>query len=36
VRDLYADGFNVTEVSATRFVNSKASGRGAILELLIS
>jgi DNA adenine methylase len=36
VRDLYADGFSIREVSATRSVNSKASGRGAITELLIT
>ena len=36
VRALYADGFQMTEVSATRFVNSKGSGRGAVIELLIS
>ena len=35
VRDLYADGFDITEVSATRLVNSKATARGAIVELLI-
>jgi DNA adenine methylase len=35
VRELYADGFDITEVSATRLVNSKASARGAIVELLI-
>jgi DNA adenine methylase len=35
IRELYADGFDVTEVSATRLVNSKASARGAIVELLI-
>jgi DNA adenine methylase len=35
VRELYADGFDVTEVSATRLVNSKATARGAIVELLI-
>jgi DNA adenine methylase len=35
VRDLYQEGFEMTEVSATRFVNSKASGRGAIKELII-
>lgn len=35
VRDLYADGFQVDEVSASRRVNSKASGRGAVVELLI-
>ena len=35
VRDLYAQGFEITEVSATRLVNSKASARGAIVELLI-
>jgi DNA adenine methylase len=36
VRGLYADGFDVREVSATRQVNSKASGRGAITELVIT
>jgi DNA adenine methylase len=36
VRKLYADGFAVTEVSATRLVNSKATARGAIVELLIT
>jgi DNA adenine methylase len=35
VRNLYADGFDVIEVSATRVVNSKATARGAIVELLI-
>jgi DNA adenine methylase len=35
VRDLYRSGFEITEVSATRFVNSKGSGRGAITELVI-
>jgi len=35
VRDLYSDGFDLTEVLATRAVNSKASGRGAVAELLI-
>lgn len=35
VRELYADGFTVEEVSATRLVNSKASARGALVELLI-
>jgi DNA adenine methylase len=35
VRKLYADGFEIIEVSATRFVNSKANARGAIAELLI-
>lgn len=35
VRDLYSDGFVVEEVSARRAVNSKASGRGAVKELLI-
>jgi DNA adenine methylase len=34
VRDLYKK-FEITEVSATRLVNSKASGRGAITELII-
>lgn len=36
VRELYADGFQVTEVPATRFVNSKGNARGAIAELLIT
>lgn len=35
VRELYADGFTITEVSATRLVNSRATARGAIVELLI-
>jgi len=35
VRDLYSRGFEVHEVSATRMVNSKAGGRGAITELVI-
>jgi DNA adenine methylase len=35
VRSLYADGFELIEVSATRSVNSKANARGAIVELLI-
>ena len=35
VRSLYADGFGITDVLATRAVNSKASSRGAILELII-
>ncbi len=35
VRSLYAESFELIEVSATRFINSKASGRGAIAELLI-
>jgi len=36
IRDLYADGFTVDEVSARRNVNSNGSGRGAIKELLIT
>lgn len=36
VRELYKDGFTLTEVSATRLVNSKATGRGAITELVIT
>jgi DNA adenine methylase len=36
VRELYGSGFDIIEVSATRLVNSKASARGAIVELLIS
>jgi DNA adenine methylase len=35
VRDLYAKGFEVVEVSATRMLNSKGSGRAAIAELVI-
>ncbi len=35
IRDLYREGFEVSDVSATRMVNSKASARGAITELLI-
>jgi DNA adenine methylase len=35
VRKLYAKGFDVVEVSATRAVNSKATGRGPIAELII-
>jgi len=36
VRSLYSEGFQVREVAATRRVNSKVSGRGAIAELLIT
>jgi len=32
---LYEDGFEIVEVDATRSVNSKGSGRGAIKELVI-
>jgi DNA adenine methylase len=35
VRDLYAKGFEIVEVSATRAVNSKATARGSISELVI-
>jgi DNA adenine methylase len=35
VRELYGDGFEIVEVSATRNVNSKATGRGAVTELVI-
>ncbi|MBN1606804.1 MAG: DNA adenine methylase [Polyangiaceae bacterium] len=35
VQRLYSKGFRITKVLATRNVNSKASHRGAILELLI-
>jgi DNA adenine methylase len=35
VRRLYGKGFRITKVLATRVVNSKASQRGAIPELLI-
>jgi len=36
VRELYQPGFTTTEVSATRLVNSKVTGRGAITELVIT
>ena len=36
VRELYAEHFTITEVSATRLLNSKATGRGAITELVIT
>jgi DNA adenine methylase len=36
IRELYGEGFEIEEVSATRFVNSRASARGAIPELLIT
>jgi DNA adenine methylase len=36
VRELYEEGFTISEVSATRLVNSKATGRGAITELIIT
>jgi DNA adenine methylase len=35
VRSLYQEGFEAIEVSATRLVNSKVTGRGAITELVI-
>jgi DNA adenine methylase len=35
VRDLYQADFDIIEVSATRLVNSKATRRGAITELVI-
>jgi DNA adenine methylase len=35
VFELYKDGFSITRVQATRVVNSKASGRGAVTEVLI-
>jgi DNA adenine methylase len=35
VRSLYADSFDLIDVFATRAVNSKATARGAIAELLI-
>ncbi|MEE2750680.1 MAG: DNA adenine methylase, partial [Myxococcota bacterium] len=35
VHELYADGFEVREVQVSRAINSKASGRGKIAELLI-
>lgn len=36
VRELYARGFRLTEVPATRSVNSNGAARGAIAELLIT
>lgn len=36
IRDLYAEGFQVSEVGARRAINSKATGRGQVKELLIS
>jgi DNA adenine methylase len=36
VRELYAHGFDLKTVSATRQVNSKATARGPIVELLIT
>jgi DNA adenine methylase len=35
VRSLYADGFQLHEVGASRSVNCKGSGRGRVVELLI-
>jgi DNA adenine methylase len=35
VEALYAEGFEISRVSARRNINSKASGRGAVQELLI-
>jgi DNA adenine methylase len=35
VRDLYGPSFETNEVSATRLVNSKVNGRGAVTELVI-
>ena len=35
VRELYADGFVVEEVSATRNINSVGSGRGRVAELVM-
>jgi DNA adenine methylase len=35
IRELYAGGFEIHEVSATRMVNSRGSGRGAVAELVI-
>jgi DNA adenine methylase len=36
IRELYREGFEVIDVPATRMVNSKVSGRGAITELVIT
>lgn len=35
IRRLYRDGFQIDEVPATRKINSRASGRGAVPELII-
>ena len=35
VRDLYAEGFELHEVGASRSVNCKGAGRGRVIELLI-
>lgn len=35
IRDLYADGFEVTEVLANRAINANGEGRGKIPELII-
>jgi len=35
VKTLYKDAFELIEVAATRLVNSKATARGAVVELLI-
>jgi DNA adenine methylase len=35
VRDLYSDGFELIEVSARRMINSKATERGEVTELII-
>ncbi len=35
VHELYSDGFELREVQVSRAINSKASGRGKIAELLI-
>jgi hypothetical protein len=35
VRELYAEGFTLTRVGATRMVSCKKDGRGPIPELVI-
>jgi hypothetical protein len=35
VRELYAEGFELREVGATRNINNRADGRGKIPELLM-
>jgi DNA adenine methylase len=35
VREIYADGFSLSEVDCSRSVNSKGKGRGKIKELLV-
>jgi DNA adenine methylase len=36
IRELYSRGFEISEVAATRMVNSDPNRRGAITELVIT